>query len=134
MSVLWQSILVLGGLLLIGLGVREVWTQRRMRRFGVRVEGVVLRIQPTYRAGQFSEQSYAPVISFPDEGGVSREFMSTMSGTRKPAVGTRVPVVHLPGCPGTARLDTLGYKASVLAFSFGVGVLFLAAGAILGLR
>ncbi|MFE9601415.1 DUF3592 domain-containing protein [Streptomyces hokutonensis] len=132
MSVLWQSILVLGGLLLIGLGVREAWTQRRMGCFGVRVEGVVVRLQEAGRGGDFKERTYAPVIRFPDEHGVAREFVSTVRGTRKPEVGIRVPVVHLPGSPGTARLDTLGHKASALAISFGVGVLFLAVGVVLG--
>ncbi|MFJ6895177.1 DUF3592 domain-containing protein [Streptomyces hokutonensis] len=133
MSVLWQSVLVLGGLLLIGLGVKEARTQRRMRRFGARVEGVVVRLQESYIGGEFSEKAYIPVIRFPDEHGVSREFLSTVRSTRKPVLGARVPVVHLPGSPGTARLDTLGHKASALAFSFGVGVLFLAIGVVLAL-
>lgn len=41
-------------------------------------------------------------------------------------------VVHLPGRPKTVRLDTAGYKVTVLAISFGVGTVFLAVAVMLG--
>ncbi|MGW2013337.1 DUF3592 domain-containing protein [Streptomyces sp. NPDC001927] len=120
----WQILLVLAGLVCVAGGVREARTQVRMRRSGVRSEGVVLRHEVTSREG--NSRVYSPVVGFRDEHGTHREFTSDLSGSpRSPREGARVRVVHLPGRPETARLDTVAYKVTVLALAFGVGAVFL---------
>ncbi|MFI9645247.1 DUF3592 domain-containing protein [Streptomyces sp. NPDC052040] len=125
MSGLGETILVAGGLLAVGGGLRESWVLWRMRRSGVRADGVVLRHEVT--GHNDGHATYAPVVAYDDEHGSRREFRSRLSGSgRKPAEGSRVRVVHLPGRPETARLDTLHYKVTALSLLFGVGAVFLA--------
>ncbi|MFD3942005.1 DUF3592 domain-containing protein [Streptomyces sp. NPDC058579] len=120
----WQILLVLAGLLCVAGGLWEARTQVRMRRYGVRSEGVVLRHEITEQEG--NSRVYAPVIGFRDEHGTHREFTSELKGSpRSPRAGAHVQVVHLPGRPETARLDTVAYKVTVLALAFGVGAVFL---------
>ncbi|MEU4266488.1 DUF3592 domain-containing protein [Streptomyces sp. NPDC026092] len=120
----WQILLLLAGLVCVAGGLREVRTQTRMRRSGVRSEGAALRHEVTSREG--NSRVYSPVVGFRDEHGTHREFTSDLSGSpRSPREGVRVRVVHLPGRPETARLDTVAYKVTVLALAFGVGAVFL---------
>jgi hypothetical protein len=120
----WQVLLVLAGLITAGCGMREVRTLSRMRRFGFHSTGIVLRHEIT--GHRDTSTMYAPVVGFCDEYGARREFRSRVSSTsRRPPVGSPVGVVHLPGRPETARMDTAGYRIAVLALAFGAGTAFL---------
>ncbi len=127
----WQVLLVLAGLVTVGCGMWEVRTLSRMRRFGFRSAGSVLRHEIT--GHRDTRAMYAPVVGFCDEYGARREFRSRLSSTsRRPPVGSPVRVVHLPGRPETARMDTGGYRIAVLALAFGVGAAFLVVAVVFG--
>ena len=125
-------LIVLGVLALVG-GVREIRTQRAMRRTGIHAIGIVLR-HVIYDSRDLDSPgpTYAPVVRFQDEHGRFCEFESRVRTSRqRPAVGQNVAVVHPPGRPGSALLDTVGRKALDLFLAFGCGLVFLVAGVII---
>ena len=115
------------GLFAVGSGLRQVWTLLRMRWFGVRSDGVVLRHKITRHDG--TTPMYSAVIGFSDEHGDRREFMNDWrieSARPWPELGSSVRVVHLPGRAETARMDMVWSKSASLAIRFVVGTVFLA--------
>ncbi|MFI6731167.1 DUF3592 domain-containing protein [Streptomyces sp. R-74717] len=119
MNGIGQTLLIIGGLLAIGGGLREIRGLSRMRRSGIHAEGMVLRHEIT--GHEDNSTTYAPVVAYHDERGNPREFRSRLtSSARNPAEGSRVRVVYLPGRP-----DTLSYKVTTLSLLFGVGIAFL---------
>jgi hypothetical protein len=96
-------VLLVAGLAVLALGVREGRLHRRLRREGVRVTGTVVRYVRS--PGDDSPgQSLFAVVGFTDAAGNRAEVKATSSGTDWP-IGHPVPVIHLPGAPATARID-----------------------------
>jgi len=133
MGEFWQVALIVAGVFLYGAGLWEVRNQARMRRSGVRADGVVVRYKAGARSVDDTQPAYYPVIGFRDEYGIRHEFTSKVSGSsRRLPPGSPVRIVYLPGRPETARPATIGYRVSALAFSFGVGTLFLVIAVLFG--
>jgi hypothetical protein len=103
---------IVAGLLLFGYAVREAVHQRRLRREGVRTEGVVVR----HRRQQGTDGGYHAVVQFVDAQGTVHEFQAAVSGTKGLPVGGRAPVVYLPGVPKSGRLDLASKLLSALWF------------------
>ncbi|MFJ7071715.1 DUF3592 domain-containing protein [Streptomyces sp. NPDC098781] len=112
---------VLAGALCLWAGVREYRLIRRLVRHGVHAEGVVVD-----RERSSSEDPWTPVIEYTDRQGRRVRFRPRATGTGLGlALGTHVPVVHLPEQPDTARVFTARHRrAAYIGLSIG-GTLFL---------
>ncbi|MFT2018445.1 DUF3592 domain-containing protein [Streptomyces sp. 796.1] len=82
--------------------VYEVVLRRRLRRDGVRVEGVVVRHREEVKEEGVSRFA---VVGFVDAQGRSHEFERWASGVRGLPVGGKVRVHYLPDSPDSARID-----------------------------
>lgn len=96
-----MAILFLVCLMLLVRSINEVVLRRRLRRRGVRTEGVVLS---HYTEVKEAGTSVYAEISFVDAQGCSHMVTPLSSGVKKLPVGGRVPVLYLYGSPGTARV------------------------------
>ncbi|MEV7522001.1 DUF3592 domain-containing protein [Streptomyces sp. NPDC091371] len=113
---------VTGGLLCLWGGVRETRLQARLRRYGVRTEGVVVD-QKTEPADDYP----TPVIEFTDGRGLPVRFMPVSTGTGMGMgmdLGTRVRVVYLPEQPQNARVSTRKHRRAHVSL-FAGSALFL---------
>ncbi|MEU6220465.1 DUF3592 domain-containing protein [Streptomyces sp. NPDC047022] len=117
---------VCGGvaLLLLGFAVREAAVVRRLRRTGIRTQGVV--VDHTR-----DDEYWVPVIAFVDQQGHRVEFSPRESGTgANLARGLEVQVVYEGGNPQVARVlmwkDMMGPAVYML-----LGAVVFAGGAVL---
>lgn len=118
---------VLVGLGSLWAGAREARLQLRLSRYGVHAEGVVVD-----QAHEPGDDCSTPVIEFTDRHGRPVRFRPPATATGL-ALGTHVPVVHLPENPESARVFTRKYRLSPVAGLFAGAVIFLgvAAGVVL---
>ncbi|MGW8398509.1 DUF3592 domain-containing protein [Streptomyces lydicus] len=110
---------VLVGLGSLWAGAREVRLQLRLSRYGLHAEGVV--VDQEHRPG---DDCSTPVVEFTDRQGRPVRFRPAATGTGL-ALRTHVPVVYLPGRPGSARVFTRKYRLSPIVGLFFGGILFL---------
>ncbi|MFE6780050.1 DUF3592 domain-containing protein [Streptomyces sp. NPDC057702] len=82
--------------------VYEIVLRRRLRRGGVRVEGVVVRHRQEVK--EEGDLLFA-VVGFVDAQGGSHEFERWGSGVRGLPVGGKVRVHYLADSPDSARID-----------------------------
>jgi len=124
---MWLLVLfLLAGLATIGVGIHEVVRQRRLRREGISVDGLVVRHHSQRTQGG---RVVHAVVNFVDaQGGGPHEFRAHGSGVKGLPVGGRAPVRYLPGAPKTARLDTSRQRLLGIVLPFGVGIVFVAGG------
>ncbi|MEW2548610.1 DUF3592 domain-containing protein [Streptomyces sp. NPDC047002] len=122
---MWAVLLLLLGVAGIGSGIYEAVVHRRLRREGVRVQGVVVRHR---RSGSAKDGvSYTAVVGFFDAQGSRHEFEAGLSGVKGLPVGGAAPVLYLPGAPKTARVDLAGKRIGNVAFPMAIGGVFTAA-------
>jgi hypothetical protein len=128
----WMVVSFLAGLLALGAGLWDVRTRSRLERIGVRAAGVVVRVDS--KRTDEGARMYTPVVEFADASGVLHQVRSSVSSTgRPPAVGASMPVIHPPGQPEKARLDTRREKMGG-AIGIVAGAIFLAVGIYLAAR
>lgn len=94
---------LLAGVVAIGFSMYEGAHQRRLRREGIRTEGLVIRHRME-SAPQGASVAFV-VVNFVDAQGGSHEFQAKTSGVKGLPVGGRASVLYLPDDPETARLD-----------------------------
>ncbi|MFJ4831950.1 DUF3592 domain-containing protein [Streptomyces sp. NPDC088747] len=122
-EVIGAGLLALPGLGALWFGVREVRMEGRLRRYGVRAEGVVVD-----QAQAPSDDHPAPVVEFTNRQGRRVRFSPPMTGASLALdLGTSVPVVYLPELPESARVCTGKHSRSRFVPLLTAGVLFLAA-------
>ncbi|MFD0020055.1 DUF3592 domain-containing protein [Streptomyces sp. NPDC058382] len=92
----------MAGLLALVLGAREMWTQGRLRRKGLRVRG---RVVGSHQNLASKGRDVSEVIEFHDAQGGRHMFVSRTAGGREFPVGAEVPVRYLPADPEVARMD-----------------------------
>ncbi|QUQ63936.1 DUF3592 domain-containing protein [Kutzneria sp. CA-103260] len=110
---------VLASLLCLWGGVREARLQARLRRYGVRTEGVVVD-QEMVTGDDF----LTPVIEFTDRQGRAVRFTPVARGSRMGMdLGTHVPVVYLSEQPEKARLFTRKQRRPHVSY-FAASVIF----------
>ena len=123
---MWLLMLfLLSGPVIIGVGIREALHDRRLRREGVSIEGLVVRHRSKRQQGK---TTYLAVVNFVDAQGNPHEFEAKSSGVKGLPVGGPAPVHYLPGAPKTARLDISGKRLESIITPFVVGIAFTAAG------
>ncbi|MFD7920940.1 DUF3592 domain-containing protein [Streptomyces sp. NPDC059740] len=120
-------VFLLAGLGVIGWSVREIALVQRLRREGVRTEGVVVR-----HRGESAKEGPVTfaVVGFVDLHGLRHEVRAGSSGVRGLPVGGPALVVYLPGVKGSARVDVPS-KRRVGLQSLVAGGVFLAVGVML---
>ncbi|WP_329471300.1 DUF3592 domain-containing protein [Streptomyces sp. NBC_01723] len=122
---MWSTLLLLAGLAVVGAGIHEAVLQRRLRRAGTRVDGLVVRHHRS--TGTRGEGvTYTAVVEFTDAQGCSHQFQARTSGVKRLPVGGRAPVRYLPGAPSTARVDLTGKRVESVVLPLGAGGLFTA--------
>ncbi|MBY8862230.1 DUF3592 domain-containing protein [Nocardia sp. CA2R105] len=112
------------GLLLLGYAVREAVYQRRLRREGIRTEGVVVR----HNRQMGTEGGSHAMVQFVDAQGTLQEFRAAVSGIKGLPVGGRAPVVYLPGVPKSGRLDLASKLRFALLFPAVAGTISISYG------
>ncbi len=121
---MWLQVLLLIGLIVIGFGIRETALQLRLRREGIRTEGLVVR----HRRERIQRGTvFFAVVNFVDAQGTSHEFEAKVSGVRGLPVGGQAPVVYLLGAPKTARLDHSRKRLESIGLPLVAGIVFTAA-------
>ncbi|MEV1085973.1 DUF3592 domain-containing protein [Streptomyces sp. NPDC050211] len=121
---MWLQVLLLIGLIVIGFGIRETALQRRLRREGIRTEGLVVR----HRRHRVQKGTvFFAVVNFVDAQGTSHEFEAKVSGVKGLPVGGQAPVVYLLGAPKTARLDQTQKRFESVALPLLAGIAFTTA-------
>lgn len=121
---------VLAGLGFIAFGAHVIRTGRRLRIYGQRVPGIVVRLRwdsDDYGGGQFY-----PILCFRTRDGTMIQTESDLGTNPAPArEGQQVTVVYDPAKPRRARLDTMLGSGAVhgpLFVAFGTLVAVIAAG------
>ncbi|MFF5016194.1 DUF3592 domain-containing protein [Streptomyces sp. NPDC001165] len=119
-------------LLLFGLAVREAVVVRRLRRAGIRTQGVVVgHTRDDYSDG-FNP---VPVIAFTDQQGHRVEFSPEMRGTgMNLAAGLEVQVVYERGKPRTARVVRWKHMMGPAVYMLLSAVAFAGAGVLIALK
>jgi hypothetical protein len=126
MSKYWFLALIpfVGGLVLTAYEARIALTEHVLRRMGRRAEAVVTG-HTASREGTYP--SLHPVVRWTDEQGEERgeeqEHAIAAAGPGAPRLskGAVVRIIHTPGVPGTAALDTPErYKTAVFGMWLGV--------------
>ncbi|MFD7235126.1 DUF3592 domain-containing protein [Streptomyces syringium] len=116
------------GVALLGVGVYERTVVSRLRRDGVRTEGIVVRVL-------VDDGAQRPVIEFTAPGGYLVEFSPTTSGMGLGLdVGSTVPVAYPPGRPQAARVFTARHRVLPSVFSALIGSIFLGAAVLIAMR
>ncbi|MEU6090881.1 DUF3592 domain-containing protein [Streptomyces sp. NPDC047085] len=110
---------VLAGLVSLWAGAREARLQMRLSHYGLHAEGVV--VDQEHAPG---DDYSTPVIEFTDRQGRPVRFRPAATGTGL-ALGTHVPVVHLPERPESARVFTRKYRLSPIVGLFAGAMIFL---------
>lgn len=117
---------LVGGLAFVVAGGAGIYQDRRLNRTGVRVSGTVVDVR-WKPAGKDGGQIPNPVVEFRTAGGrVVRTTTRTAGGRLNLAVGTHVPLVHLPNDPEHVNIDTRSGRASwlpVLVLMIGLGLI-----------
>lgn len=98
-----------------------------LRRDGVRAAGRVIGHDDRPKRGR---TTFTPVVSYLDADGAPHEFrMNLVTDRTYPPVGTEVPVLHIPGRPelaavDSAEADAAGYRSPLTTglFIIGIGV------------
>ncbi len=125
-----QLIQLVGGLFLLGSGVRQARHIPLLRRRGLRASGSVVRVRQEWDAEE-NVQLYAPVVSFVDEHGTRREFTTeTMTTWTTHQPGQAVSVLYPPGRPEAARLKS-GAHSAVWSVGAGMSAVFIVVGVVL---
>ncbi|NNN38088.1 DUF3592 domain-containing protein [Streptomyces sp. S3(2020)] len=122
MSKYWLLTLIpfLGGLVLTAYEARVALTEHVLRRMGRRAEAVVTG-HTASREGTYP--ALHPVVRWTDEHGEEQEHAVAAAGpgAHRLSEGAVVRVIHTPGVPGTAVLDTPErYKTAVFGMWLGV--------------
>ncbi|MET8021888.1 DUF3592 domain-containing protein [Streptomyces decoyicus] len=105
-----------------GYAIREFALQRRLRREGVRAEGVVVR----HRSSRSNEGTvYFAVVNFVDAQGSPHEFEGKASGVKGLPLGGQAPVLYLPSAPQTARIDLSSMRGTTLGLPLVAGAGFM---------
>lgn len=122
MSKYWLLALIpfLGGLVLTAYEARIALTEHVLRRMGRRAEAVVTG-HTASREGTYP--SLHPVVRWTDEQGEEQEHAIAAAGpgAHRLSEGAVVRIIHTPGVPGTAALDTPErYKTAVFGMWLGV--------------
>lgn len=115
---------LLTGVVVIGFSMREGAHQRRLRREGIRTEGLVIRHRMETVSGGGSV-AFA-VVNFVDAQGGSHEFKCKGSGVWGLPVGGRAPVLYLPGDPETARIDLAWKRFGNVGVPLMIGIVLTA--------
>ena len=122
MSKYWLLTLIpfLCGLALTAYEARVALTEHVLRRMGRRAEAVVTG-HTTSREGTYP--SLHPVVRWTDEHGEEQEHavVAAGPGAHRLSEGAVVRIIHTPGAPGTAALDTPErYRTAVFGMWLGV--------------
>ncbi|MFI0355130.1 DUF3592 domain-containing protein [Actinomadura sp. 9N407] len=116
--------LILFGLAFAAFGVHVIRIGRRLRRFGHRVPGVVVRLR--WDSNDHGGGNYYPVLRFRTRDGTEVTTESDLGSNPSPVrAGQPVAVIYDPEKPKRARLDGPGGSGTVH------GSLFLALGLLL---
>lgn len=124
MSGSFTAVVVCGvaGVLPLWLALREGLVVRRLRRDGVRTQGVVVDNVRCDDDGSV----WVPVIAFRDQRGHRVQFTPRLRGAGlKLDTGREVPVVYLPREPSSARVYLRRHIAGPVVLLAFVGVAFL---------
>jgi hypothetical protein len=119
------------GILSTAASMAIVATTRPLRG-GVITTGTVVRNdrESTRLGGDRTRRmtTYAPVVQFTDQAGVTHEVTSALSGGKSPVVGSIRHVSYLPSDPGRARImaDATTWIPIVLFLVVGLGLLVAA--------
>jgi uncharacterized protein DUF3592 len=120
---------VLAGVGFVAIGAHVIRTGRRLRTYGRRVPGVVVRLR--FDPNEHGGGQYYPVLRFQTHDGDTVETESDLGTNPAPVrPGQQVAVVYDPAKPRRARLDTMlggGAVHGPLFIAFGVVVALIAA-------
>jgi hypothetical protein len=127
----WGVLVLLVGLFVLVLAIREVVHQHRLKRAGILVQGTVVHHRVSYSK---EGATYFAIVEFLDQQGVRHSFQAGSSGVKRLPIGSAVPVRYLPGPQPAARIftskrigDVVGLSLGALVFS-GAGILMLVQG------
>ncbi|MEU1406431.1 DUF3592 domain-containing protein [Streptomyces sp. NPDC005728] len=119
-------------LFLFGFAVRETVVVRRLKRAGIRTQGVVV---DNTRDDWSDGHNLVPVIAFVDQQGHRVEFSPHVRGTgMNLEKGLDVQVVYEDGKPHTARVNMRKYMMGSAMWTLLGGVAFAGAGVLLALK
>ncbi|NLU68225.1 DUF3592 domain-containing protein [Streptomyces sp. HNM0574] len=122
----WGALSLLAGLAVLGFGIREVLTQLRLQREGIRAVGTVVRHHESHSGN--SGPSYFAVVEFLDARGGRHTFQAASSGVKGLPVGGPAPVLYRPDDPETARIALTGRRIGDVVLLLTFGTVFTATG------
>lgn len=119
---------IIVGVALVLVAAYAVKENLRYAREGLRTTGTVVTITNRVELdGDSVSHTQSPVVEFkPVDGGVARRFRSSIwsHAWLTPKTGETVPVVHLPGAPEDARIDSYWHWLLPALFgAFGIAAL-----------
>ncbi|MFI6270395.1 DUF3592 domain-containing protein [Micromonospora zamorensis] len=121
---------LVGGLCMLGIGVRQALQTPLLRRAGVRSPGSVVRMHREWNPDE-NVWLYAPVVAFHDEHGSKHEFTADISTTwTSHQRGEQVTVLYPPGRPEVAWLKS-GAHTGMRLVSAGLSAILILVGLLL---
>ncbi len=113
------------------LGLQSYFSTEDLLKNGTRTDGAVLRIEEKVtHDSEGTHRTYRPVIGYETGSGAKIEFSTRMSTSANSyRVGQKVGVIYDPAAPAEAVIDSPGEIYGSSAMPFGLGVIFVIAGA-----
>ncbi|MEU9994538.1 DUF3592 domain-containing protein [Streptomyces sp. NPDC050848] len=121
---IWSGMSALASVVLFGAALQDGLMVRRLRRHGVRTQGLVV---DNVRVDDSDGHSWAPVIEFTDHQGYRVQFSPRARGTGLGLpTGRRVDVLYLAENPQTARVFQRRHMSGIVWSLTAGGTVFAA--------